>query len=314
MKRTLLIAALFMPLALSQDAKKPTFKLVPGWCKPPDGKPLGKSHGEVAVDEAGNVYVSTDTFGRSILVFGADGKFKKTIANKYVGIHGFTIHGGFLFAAHLAGSQVLKLKLDGSLVWKAGADLVPADRRGKRYLPTAVTVGPQGNVFVVDGYGADWIHVLDAQGNYVRSFGGRGAPFGFRNCHKIAIDPRFDPPRILACDRANNRLVHVGLDGKLIGVAATGLRRPSAVSFYKDWVAVAEIQGRVSILDKSHKTVAVLGDNPDRTQWNTPRVPPDQWKPGVFTAPHGIAFDKSGNLYVAEWNNWGRLVRFDLRP
>ena len=40
-----------------------------------------------------------------------------------------------------------------------------------------------------------------------------------------------------------------------------------------------------------------------------PVVPPESWKDGVFTAPHGIAFDAKGDLYVQDWNRSGRLSK-----
>lgn len=35
---------------------------------------------------------------------------------------------------------------------------------------------------------------------------------------------------------------------------------------------------------------------------NTNQVAPEQWRTGIFTSPHGIAFDSQGRLYVSEWN------------
>src|SRR5579871_712866 len=54
----------------------------------PDNQQIGPVHGGVAVDHAGNVYVSTDT-PRGILVFGPDGKYRRCIGPTL-------IHGLFL--------------------------------------------------------------------------------------------------------------------------------------------------------------------------------------------------------------------------
>ena len=35
-----------------------------------------------------------------------------------------------------------------------------------------------------------------------------------------------------------------------------------------------------------------------------------RWQPGILTAPHGVAFDGSGNLFVSEFNVFGRVHRF----
>ena len=165
---------------------------------------------------------------------------------------------------------------------------------------------------MVDGYSRDFIHKLDKQGQYISSFAGKGQPYHFNNCHKISIDPRFQPNRLLCTDRNNGRLVHMTLDGSLIGTHAEGLRRPSAVDFFGDNIAVAEIKGRVSVLDKKGKTIATLGTNDVASEISTNRTPPEKWREGVFTSPHGITFDHDGNLFITEWNNWGRIVRFDI--
>ena len=74
-------------------------------------------------------------------------------------------------------------------------------------------------------------------------------------------------------------------------------------------MAIAELEGRVTLLDKNDKIVAHLGDNPDKTQWAKNPIPPAQWKDGVFTAPHGIAFGPKGELYVMDWNRYGRVTK-----
>src|SRR4051812_43030070 len=91
------------------------FEIEPDWAKLPANTPLGPTHGGIAIDRAGLIYVSTD--GPSgVLVFSADGKLIRGIATDFSGIHGLTLReeGGreFLFAAHLKGNQVVKLDLD----------------------------------------------------------------------------------------------------------------------------------------------------------------------------------------------------------
>jgi hypothetical protein len=58
--------------------------------------------------------------------------------------------------------------------------------------------------------------------------------------------------------------------------------------------------------------VITLGANPVKEQTATNKVKPSEWKTGVFTAPHGIDFDQHGNLFVTEYNEHGRVLRFNL--
>ena len=56
-----------------------TYDVVPGWGQLPAGKSYGGTHGAIATDKAGNVYVSTQS-ETGILVYSPTGKFLKTIA------------------------------------------------------------------------------------------------------------------------------------------------------------------------------------------------------------------------------------------
>ena len=83
-----------------------------------------------------------------------------------------------------------------------------------------------------------------------------------------------------------------------------------AVSFSGNDVAVAEIVGRISILDKEGKITTVVSDNPAKYKEN--RWTPQEWKDGVVGSPHGITFDSKGNILMTEYNKFGRIMRFDV--
>lgn len=296
-----------------------TYESVPNWCQIPGGKPdLGSpTHGGVVVDKQGNIYFSMDGGPHGILVYTPDGKQVRAFADKFVGIHGMCLNEEtgeqFLYGAHLAGKQAVKMKLDGTVVWTIGFPTESGkytDR--KQYNPTAIAVGPNGHVYICDGYGLSWIHEYDENQKYVRSFGGKGKePGKFQTCHGIILDQRGPKPLLLICDRENRRLQHFDLDGNFVAVVTEGLHRPCSLSILDKKVAVAELEGRVSILDENNKVVAVIGDAPDKRPVATNKVPPADWKDGIFNAPHGVSFDKDANLYVEDWNTSGRIGKFE---
>lgn len=292
------------------------FEAVPHWGELPDGKKLGPTHGGVVIDpKTGLIYVSTDA-PHGILVYQPDGKLKESIAPECQGFHAMAVREEegktVLYGAQLSGPKPLRVcKIDttGKILLEI-SQATAGDVQGGWKGLTAVTVAPDGAIFCSMGYGAQFIHKFDAAGKLIKSFGGKGNGDGQTSCsHGMALDTRFGAPRLLVCDRENRRLVHFDLDGNWIGVHATNLRRPCTVSILGDACAVAELESRVTILDKSGAPVAFLGDNPDKGQWANFNVPLDKMQTGIFTAPHGLSFDKDGNLYVQDWNVSGRVTK-----
>lgn len=328
MKRTALASVAVAGLLSSALAAD--YKAVPDWLKLPPSRPqLGNMHGDVAVSSRGEVYVSVMDTNAGVQVFAPDGKWLRNVPGAPSDFHGFVIHkdkdGEFIYGARLNAQEILKLTLDGDVKLRIPASAIPDEfkntRAGKgknKDKPetfvrlTAMDVAPNGDLFVVDGYSTDYIHRFDSKGNYLKSFGGRKKePYNFNTLHKIAIDARFNPPRIIGCDREALRVIHLSLDGDFLGVVNNEMLRPAAVAIWGDYAAVGEIKGQVSLLDKSGKVVAKLGTNPNADEVANNKTEPARWRPGIFTAPHGVAFDAKGNLYVAEYSIFGRVHRYD---
>lgn len=299
-----------------------TYQSVPGWGgKLPAGESWQPTHGSIVTDKAGNVYASTNSKS-GILVFKADGSFLRAIKGYPAGGEGF--HGmvmreeevdgkkvEYLYGACLGAHEVVKMNAETGehvLTIKAPKE----DYKGGNWACTGVAVAPDGSIFVTDGYGNSRIHKFDAKGQYLLSFAGRGAEDGkCVTCHTCAIDLRGKEPMLLVVDRENRRLSHFDLNGKFVRHLTLNLRRPCSVSFSPDnrHVAIAELESRVTIIDEHNTPVAFLGDNPNRGHWANYGVPPSQWKEAIFTAPHGVCFDRNNDLFVMDWNSTGRFSR-----
>lgn len=315
-------AALFLGFssAVCEDLK---FQFSPHSLTPPPGRTtIGSGHGEIGVDAAGNIYVSVQEKDAGIQVYSPNGEYLKSLPLP-ASLHGFVIRktssGECIFAPVLNEQRVIQCTLDGKVVMEIPTSEFPSDKieteKDKKLHLTSCDIGPDGDIYAVDGYGQSWIFVFSSAGKFKTVFGGPVEPWKLSNCHKIFIDPRFSPPRLLLCDRGNNRLLHLDLEGNMMEVIAKdGLRRPSSASFYQDLVCVAEIAGRISVWNKEGKQVAVLGANDRPGETNTPKVEPKDWHEGVVTSPHGITFDAKGDILETEWNQFGRVLRWNRMP
>ncbi len=322
MKLSLLSLLATLALCGAASAEEINYEFVPNFLTPPAGKEtIGNGHGEIAVDSAGLIYVSVQEKDAGIQVYSPEGKFIKALPLPS-SLHGFVIHkndeGEFIYAAVLGEGRFIKAKLDGTVVMEIPTTAFPADKieleKDKKLHLTNCDVAPNGDIYIVDGYGLSYIFVFDKTGKYKTVFGGPVAPYGFKNTHKIFVDHRFTPARLFCCDRGNNRILHLDLDGKIIGVISDqGMRNPSSASFNGDLVCIAEIAGRVSVWDKEGKMVASLGVNDTKGQTNTPKVEPKDWQQGTVTSPHGITFDAKGNIMETEWNLFGRVLRWNRK-
>lgn len=293
-----------------------TYRVVPNWMEWPGGDPIGNTHGQIAIDSEGLVYITTDTED-SIKVFHPSGKYLKSIAADVPQVHDLSAlvedDGEFLYATSLGRAQAVKMTLEGEIVW--ALDYPEASgiyTNSSEYKPTGIAVAPNGHIYVADGYGKNYIHHYDAELNYIASYGGRGKGLGeFTTCHNIAVDTRGAEPLLMVSDRDNSRMQYMEMDGEPVSIWGEFLRRPCAVSFHGEFVAVSEIQGRVTILNRQNQPVSFLGDNPDTTQWAKNGVGPHLWRDGIFIAPHGCRFDAQGNLYVMDWNASGRISKLE---
>ena len=96
-------------------------------------------------------------------------------------------------------------------------------------------------------------------------------------------------------------------------MVATDLLLPAAVAIRGEFAVIGEIKGRISVLDKVGKVVATMGANAAAEEVGTNKIEPDKWRPGIVTAPHGVAFNDHGDIFVSEYNIYGRLHRFNAR-
>ncbi len=293
-----------------------TFDTVPGWGLTADGKSaLGSTHGSVAIDREGHIYTSAH---KGVVVFSPDGSVVRSfLGEDHSDLHDMEIRDEdgteFIYGARNNNREGIKFRAsDGKIVLhlpfpkESGLNL-------EKFNPTAITVGPNGDIFLSDGYASNIIFKFDKTGKYLSHFGTKGNGLKeFNTAHGMTLDTRYEPARLLICDRNHQpkgRLLHYTLDGEFIEEVVTGLGMPTSVAIHGDYVSVPDLHGRLVILDKTNTIIAVLGHNADRKQGANYGVKQADWIEGVFSGTHGSNWDKDGNLYVQDWNVDGRIMK-----
>jgi hypothetical protein len=302
-----------------------TYEAIHGWAQVPEGMKFGNTH-MVQEDSQGRIIIHHQNGAPdSVFIFDPDGKFISSWgADWRAGAHGMQLrkegNEEFLYLATTSQHKVLKTTLDGVPVFvldypkdAKNAAGQPCYEDEKKYLPTNIAFAPNGDFYVADGYGSSYVHRYNIKGEYISTFGGKGKADGQLDCpHGIWCDTRGETPLILVADRANERLQWFTLDGthaKTLAPEAKAFRRPCHFDQRNGEILLPGLDGRVSILDKDNKKIAVLGDNENAQQRGKNNISADDRKPGVFVSPHGATWDRAGNIYVTEWVRDGRVIK-----
>jgi hypothetical protein len=317
-----------------------TYEAIHNWGELPPNIKWGNTH-NIAEDAQGNIYVhhtvhATSESADSVVVFDPKGKFVRSWGKEYRGVaHGLWLQREgkeeFLYLTANAANPrmqpppdlpatVVKTTLKGEMVYKIqgppdiAAYKVPAGDPPPAtplYNPTNIAIAPNGDLYVADGYGSYYINHYNSKGEYLNTFGGRGSdPGQMKEPHGIWIDTRGGSVIVTAADRRNNRLQRFTLDGKFIDFVE-GFRLPCHFHERNGMVVIADLQGRVTLMDRNNRIVAHLGDATPTSPPNPPRAATDRasFVPGQFVTPHGACFDHEGNIFVGEWVEIGRVTK-----
>jgi len=276
---------------------------------------------DVAVDKDDNVYVFNRSPRHAVMIFDKSGDFLDAwgeIGVQFSFPHGISIApNGDVFTADLQTQTVQRWTKEGKLLLTMGKPYNPGPlQSGEPFnRPTHLAVATNDDYYVSDGYGNSHIHCFDPYGKFKFSWGGHGSGPGQFDCvHSVYLDPD-DGDKIYAADRYNNRVQVFTNKGEFIAEwkdlnLANSVRKGRDGNFY-----VAELDHRISIVDKDGNILARWGDtgveldgsdsgggldsSPSQNPMLKGKVV-NEPGPGLFCAPHGIAVDSDGSFYVAE--------------
>ncbi len=284
-----------------------TYELAEGWGKLPEGYEFNQVAG-VAVDKDDQVYL----FNRSshqLMVFDREGNFIKSWNEKFTNPHSIHIDPeGNIFLADRDAHVILKYSPDEKLLLTLGTRNSPSDTgytsedrvvkqaAGPFNLPTGIAVNTDGEIFIADGYGNSRVHKYTSTGALIASWGAPGSanPVDFHLPHGIALD---NEGRLLVCDRENHRIQAFDQEGEFLFLRK-GFQQPTDVAVGPDGaIYVSELGHRFTIMDSDGKILAQWGDESSH-------------EPGQFVAPHGVAIDSRGDIYIGEVLQGQRIQKF----
>jgi hypothetical protein len=279
------------------------------WAALPEGWTFDEV-ADVVVDSQDRVYV----FNRGehpMIVFDREGNFLTSWGEGvFARPHGVTLGpDGTLYCVDDGDHSVRKCSLEGEVLMTLGTPGQPAPYQGGQPFnrPTKVALDPgTGDIYVADGYGNARVHKFSPDGEYLFSWGEYGTDVGqFNLVHSVCTDGE---GRVFIADRESHRVQIFAADGSYVG-QMNNLHRPCGLHIQDELCYVGQLGpelpvnkrypnlgARVSVHNLQGERLAWLGD-----------VWPGE-EPGQFLAPHGIAVDSRGDIYLGEvsWSAVGR--------
>jgi sugar lactone lactonase YvrE len=349
------LVLLSSPVMAQQSVPEIPFESIPDPLRLPPDLYFGEATG-VAVNSKGHVFVFSrgNTTGPAyaasaaqLLEFGPDGKFIREIGkNLYAWSFGHAVRvdkDDNIWAIDKGSDMVIRFNPEGRVTMVFGRKQEASDETtgplkhpvpplpaedGRFRQVTDVAFGPEGDIFISDGYINSRIAKADKDGNWIKSWGNRGTNSGeFNTPHNIAADAKGN---VYVADRGNRRIQVFDSEGKFLRIITVDVpfdenARP-AIGNKPDLKTYQQVQtfvpgapwtvcitpppnqvlytsdaypGRVYKLSLDGKVLGVLGQSGKQLK--------------QFGWIHGIACPSENEIYVAELLNW-RVQKLILHP
>jgi hypothetical protein len=302
------------------------YTLDTNWSKAnPTQYPVNDCH-EMVQDKHGRIILLTNETKNNILIYNTKGKLLETWGHEFPGGHGLTLHNEngteYLYITDIVKHQVYKATMEGKILLTIDA---PLDANGiykkaEEFVPTETVIDENGDIFIADGYGAQYIMQYDSNGKLKNYFGGRGdGDTHFDNAHGITFDRRTGETTLLITDRTRNCFKRFTKEGNLLEV----LKLPGACVcrpvIHGDHLYAAVLRspdlnavgtGFVTIIDKDNKVVSNIGGS--EPTYTDNMLQPMHQTEKIFVHPHDVCVDRDENLYVAQWAS-GKVYPYKLK-
>ena len=273
------------------------YRPVPDVFKLPPGVNFGPCS-SVAVTSKGNVLV----FNRSanaLMEFNAGGRYLRDLARGVFTLpHGLRVDAEDNIWATDTGSHiVVKMDPKGRILMVLGikgntAEWHPAGHLRCFNEPNDVAFGRGGEIYVSQGHGKGESRLLkfDADGNFLKTWGGEGsAPGQFKQPHSIVTDAK---GHLYVADRSNARIQVFDADGNFVRETKHP-GTPCGLCLMRDGRHLMMAHGHAGKIIKLDLQGNVLGATGGQGKG-----------PNRYGEAHFLALDRKEDIYVADTLNW----------
>jgi DNA-binding beta-propeller fold protein YncE len=263
----------------------------------PEGVNFGPCSG-VAVNSKDEIFVF-HRGARALMKFNRQGKLLRVLGEGvFTTPHGLRVdEEDNIWTTDMGSHIVVKMDPRGRILMVLGMrgwaeDWHPAGHLRCFHEPNDVAFGRHGEIYVSQGHGQGESRILefDANGNFLKTWGGEGeGPGQFNQPHSLITD---SSGRLYVADRSNERVQVFDADG----------------NFLREWVYPGAPCGLALMADRRHLMLAhghtgkilkldlnghVLGTTGSQGKG-----------PNQYGEAHFVALDREENIYVADPLNW----------
>jgi peptidylamidoglycolate lyase len=280
-----------------------------------DSKTPVKNCSAMVTDSQGRIFLLTDHTSNNVVIYDKAGRLVGKWGNRFTGAHGLQIvkeeDREVLFITDLNLNRVFKTTLDGEILM----ELTYPKSTGKyasekEFRPSWTLHLPNGEFFVLDGYGKDYILRYDRDGKLLNCFGGPEGGIAHWGPHGGVIDSRGPGESELVIAMSDQQTIkRLTLDGKLIEEISLPGSNPRMIQIVGDhlfvphladnWPADRESRGCISVLDSDYKIVSNIGGT--SPVYTDGKLQPMQQQGGFFRHPHDLVVATDGAIYVPQF-------------
>jgi hypothetical protein len=292
------------------------YRVVPGWGVLDEKTPVNDCHG-LARTADGHIVLLTNHVANNVIFYDDAGKLAhKWTGPKFPGAHGLSLvrtpKSEALFITDLNSHSVFKFATFGQQLgeWRLPANTGKYAKEAD-YRPSWTLHRADGEFYVLDGYGKDYILHYAADGSFKRLLGGPEGGIVHWGPHGGMIHTAADKSETMLIAMSDQQyLLRLDLDGQklaqtdLPGGNPRQIRRMGqhyiVAHLADNWPKDRNSRGFLSVLDANLRVVSnIAGSAP--VYDTAGKLQPMKHTADVFLHPHDVLANPDGSLIVAQF-------------